>query len=80
MVGFIRGLSYLISFVYFFAGIALAFQVGYLSNVVVGLIVLALALLIAFASHWLIKLAYVGLEILADISEDLRAIRLSRSI
>lgn len=77
MVEFIKGLSYLFSGIVLLIGLLLAIQIGTIGGAI-GFVVFILALALAFAIHWVVKLTYIGLEVLADISEDLRVIRLSK--
>lgn len=78
MVALIKGISYLFSGFILLVGLILSIQAGSMGGGI-GFFVFILALAIAFISHWVVKLTYIGLEVLADISEDMRLIRLAQS-
>jgi hypothetical protein len=77
MVTTIKSVSYICSTIIAVSGLILAVRLGSFQGLL-GLMVLVAAFAIALISHWLIKLTCVGLEILADISEDLKSIRLAK--
>lgn len=79
MIGLVRGISYLFSGAILLSGLLLALQAVSLGNGAEVLVIFLLAGLVALVSHWIVKFTYIGLEMLADISEDLRMIRLSSS-
>lgn len=79
MIGLVMGISYLFSGAILLSGLLLALQAVSLGNGAEVLVIFLLAGLVALVSHWIVKFTYIGLEMLADISEDLRMIRLSSS-
>jgi hypothetical protein len=78
MVGIIKGCSYFFAAIVIIAGLVFAIRVGSAQGLL-GLLVFVSTFVSAFIGHWIVKLTCIGLEVLADISEDLRAIRIAQS-
>jgi len=78
MVGLIKGISYLFSTLVVIVGLVWAIRIGSVQGLL-GLLVFALTFVGAFIGHWIVRLTCIGLEVLADISEDLRVIRMAQS-
>lgn len=77
MVHFITSLSLVLSLVITVASVAAFVVISFNGGFGLGLLTLIAGIFIAALSHFLTRLANIGLEVLADIASDLRAIRMS---
>ena len=80
MIAVVKTLSVSLSILLGTAGLAFLVHFAFIGSFLLGIVAFIGMLILSLINHWTVRLMYIGLEMIADIVEDIRAIRLMREV